>query len=190
MATDSRQPWVLAGYDLFASGGPQGLKVEVLARRVGKSKSSFYHHFADLDVFTEFLLAHHLTQARQLAELERTCQQVVPDLLNVLIDARQDLLFSRQLRIHRAVGAYRHCFEKANEAIGDGILPIWAASMGLANSHDLARMILRVALDNFFAQLTVETLSFEWLLGFVQQMQGLVRAFKHNQQREALYGSV
>ncbi|NQZ48466.1 MAG: TetR/AcrR family transcriptional regulator, partial [Erythrobacter sp.] len=64
-------PWIKAGYTLFAEEGPQGLKVEVIARRVNKSKSSFYHHFADLEVFTEFLLDHHLKQSAHLAELEK-----------------------------------------------------------------------------------------------------------------------
>lgn len=35
-------PWIIAGYDLFAKEGPKGLKIEVMASNVKKSKSSFY----------------------------------------------------------------------------------------------------------------------------------------------------
>nr|WP_245550167.1 TetR/AcrR family transcriptional regulator [Haliscomenobacter hydrossis] len=28
------------------------MKIEVLAKKVGISKSSFYHHFVDLEIFT------------------------------------------------------------------------------------------------------------------------------------------
>lgn len=56
-------PWVEAGYQLFAEHGPKGLKVEVIARHVKKSKSSFYHHFSDLEVFTEELLFFHCVLA-------------------------------------------------------------------------------------------------------------------------------
>ena len=30
------QPWILAGYELFADDGPQGLKVEVISRKVNR----------------------------------------------------------------------------------------------------------------------------------------------------------
>lgn len=39
------------------------MKVERLAKAVGKNKSSFYHFFADLEVFTDFLLKYHLAQS-------------------------------------------------------------------------------------------------------------------------------
>ena len=94
-------PWVEAGYQLFAEHGPKGLKVEVIARHVKKSKSSFYHHFSDLEVFKEELLFFHMERTKQVAELERGCKTIVPELLNVLVDAKTDLLFNRQLRIHR-----------------------------------------------------------------------------------------
>ncbi len=70
MNQDTKQPWILTGYRLFDQQGPVGLKVEVLAREVGKSKSSFYHHFADLEAFTEAMLVHHLQQSRLIAEQE------------------------------------------------------------------------------------------------------------------------
>ncbi|MFZ4399682.1 MAG: TetR/AcrR family transcriptional regulator, partial [Bacteroidales bacterium] len=40
--------WIIKGYETFAFFGENGLKVEQLAKSVGISKSSFYHHFADL----------------------------------------------------------------------------------------------------------------------------------------------
>ena len=46
-------PWLEVGYAIFSNEGPKGLKIEVLAREVGKSKSSFYHCFADLDIFID-----------------------------------------------------------------------------------------------------------------------------------------
>ena len=53
-------PLLEVGYTIFSNEGPQGLKIEALAREVGKSKSSFYHCFADLDIFIdEYNLASH-----------------------------------------------------------------------------------------------------------------------------------
>ena len=56
MTKDNKLPWILCGYNIFSKEGPKGLKIEVIARQVSKNKSSFYHHFADLEVFTEILL--------------------------------------------------------------------------------------------------------------------------------------
>ena len=66
--------WLQQGYTTFAHHGPEALKVERLARAVGKSKSSFYHHFADPEGFQESLLRHHLEKARLIAKKEAACQ--------------------------------------------------------------------------------------------------------------------
>ena len=65
--------WIQEGYKTFAYGGPQSLKIELLARKIQRNKSGFYHYFADLELFTEKLLDHHLVQAHLLAEKEAAC---------------------------------------------------------------------------------------------------------------------
>ena len=47
----SREIWVDAGLDALARDGGASLKAEVLAKRLGVSRGSFYWHFADLDAF-------------------------------------------------------------------------------------------------------------------------------------------
>ena len=89
----TKKPWILAGYEIFAYKGPIALKVEVLARIVGKNKSSFYHHFADLEVFIEILLDYHLDRAAIIAKQESECKNVVPELLLLILEVKQDLFF-------------------------------------------------------------------------------------------------
>jgi len=153
MHQDTKQPWVLMGYHLFAQHGPKGLKVEVLAQRVGKSKSSFYHHFADLEVFIEVLFMHHTERARQVAAQGARCQNVVPELVNMLLDAKEDLLFNRQLRIHHNVPAFRQCLEQACGTVGGAIDGIWADMLGLVDRSSLAQMVLALSLENFYLQI-------------------------------------
>lgn len=176
--TESAQVWLAAGYALFAAAGPHGLKVEVLARRVGKSKSSFYHHFADLECFVERLLARHHDRALVIADRERQCANVVPDLLNVLIDVKQDLLFNRQLRIHRADKNCAACFEKSSRHVVEALLPVWADMLGLSDNSGLARMVLNLSIENFYLQITDETLTYDWLLTYVDGLQVMVRGFQ------------
>ena len=176
--TESAQAWIEAGYELFAAAGPQGLKVEVMARRVGKSKSSFYHHFADLECFVELLLASHHDRALVIADRERQCTNVVPELLNVLLDVKQDLLFNRQLRIHRADKNYEACFAKSGRPVAEAILPVWADMLGLGDNSGLARMVLNLSIENFYLQITDETLTYDWLLTYVSGLKIMVREFQ------------
>ena len=68
MMTANKEIWISAGYENFALTGPSGLKIEPLAKKVGKNKSSFYHYFADLELFMEELLKYHLQQSKIIAE--------------------------------------------------------------------------------------------------------------------------
>src|SRR4051794_38203997 len=107
------QPWIEAGYEIFSLAGPEALKIERLSRMVGKSKSSFYHHFADMEIFQEKLLEWHLKCAHQIAAKGKLCKTFIPDYVNVLVEVKQDLLFNRQLRIHRHNIAFQLCFMHA-----------------------------------------------------------------------------
>jgi AcrR family transcriptional regulator len=48
--------WILAGLDTLASQGVDAVRVEILARKIGITKGSFYWHFKDrADLLTEML---------------------------------------------------------------------------------------------------------------------------------------
>ena len=106
MTKDSKQTWIQKGYEIFAISGQGGLKIEPLAKSVGKSKSSFYHHFADLELFTDYLLKHHIEQSYIIAEREKNANNIEPELVNILVEHRVDLLFNRQLRINRNIKSF------------------------------------------------------------------------------------
>ncbi|MFT6731800.1 MAG: AcrR family transcriptional regulator, partial [Glaciecola sp.] len=46
--TERRKEWIERAYALVAEDGFECLSVNSISRLVGKSKSSFYHHFGDL----------------------------------------------------------------------------------------------------------------------------------------------
>ncbi len=74
-----QQVWILAGYTNFALSGENGLKIEKLAKITGISKSSFYHHFADTELFLDQLFAFHLFQCRIIADKEKTVKKINPE---------------------------------------------------------------------------------------------------------------
>ncbi|WP_035726927.1 TetR/AcrR family transcriptional regulator [Eisenibacter elegans] len=172
---DSQLVWLQAAYQCFAAEGPAGLKVERLAKLAAKSKSSFYHHFVDTEVFLEALLDYHLVQARRIAIEAAACQRMVPDVVEMLLRARTDILFNRQLRVHRSVEAFRRCFQTAHEPIEEGFLAVWAQALGLAERPALARMMLNLTVENFYLRITPENLCQEWLLEYLGEIQVMVR---------------
>lgn len=178
MKRDNIKPWILVGYELFAGFGPSGLKIEVISKKVDKSKSSFYHHFSDLEVFTEYLLDYHMERAKNIAQLESNCTNIDPELITILIEVKQDLLFNRQLRIHRTIESYRLCFEKSNKLVGEAFIALWAKELGLVENMSLAKVLLGLALENFYLQLTEETLNYDWLSAYFGDIKRLVSGIK------------
>ncbi|WP_300515930.1 TetR/AcrR family transcriptional regulator [Aliiroseovarius sp.] len=65
--------WLQTGFDALVEQGPQGLKAEPLARRIGATKGSFYWHFRDLPDFHARLLAK--WEERTLLALAATGQE-------------------------------------------------------------------------------------------------------------------
>lgn len=173
-------PWIQAGYEIFSQEGPQGLKVEKIARMVQKNKSSFYHLFADVEVFTQALLQYHGERGVLVAEKARLCKTMVPDMLHLLLDVKQDILFNRQLRIHRNIPEFRTCFEKANEQVVEAFLSIWAEALNLGDKTYLARIILNLTVENFYLRVTAETLTYDWLTAYLSEIQFMVQEIVKN----------
>lgn len=186
MKIDTKEPWILCGYETFSKEGSKGLKIEVIARQINKNKSSFYHHFADLCIFTDVLLKYHIERAKIIALQEALCKNVVPDLLNVLLNFKTDLLFNRQLRISRTNIQFKNCFEKASKIVGESILNIWAEMLGLADNSNLAKIVLNLSIENFYLQITEETLNFEWLENYMKELKNMAKEFNKNSTRRIL----
>lgn len=170
-------PWIEAGYGIFAKEGPSGLKIERLSRLVAKSKSSFYHHFADMEVFNSFLLVYHLEQSELIAEKEMRCADM-EELIAVIVEHKIDILFNRRLRIHREVREYEDCFNRTSEIIAGAIAGVWAPFLGLEDNSYLAALVLKLSMENFFLQITEQTLETEWLRQYFHELRHTIQAFR------------
>jgi AcrR family transcriptional regulator len=177
MNDDIKLPWILAGYELFSKEGPKGLIIEKIARLVNKNKSSFYHHFADIDVFTEYLLDHQLKRAKIIGTKEKLCKNIVPDLINLFLDVKQDLFFNRQLRINRYIPEFKKCIEKTEEN-DNSFIEIWTNSLDLNKNKKVAELYLNLIIENFYLQITEETFTFDWLVMYFNDIQEMIKEFK------------
>lgn len=180
MKEDITKPWIKVGYQIFAYEGAAGLKIERLSKRIGKNKSSFYHLFTDVEIFTKHLLEYHLAQTEIIAEKEFNCSSK-KELIDILIEHKIDLLFNRQLRIHRENSNFEACFSKVNQITGKAIARIWSEIIDLKNNAYLAELIFKLSLENFFLQITDETINHDWLNNYFDELRTLIRAFKKNE---------
>ena len=79
MKLTTRRRWLKEGLALLEDAGAGALTIEALTTRLGVTKGSFYHHFANYQDFKECLLAffeeEHTLQVIQAAELAPSAQE-------------------------------------------------------------------------------------------------------------------
>ena len=171
--------WLETGYKCFAYEGPKGLKIERLSKEVGKNKSSFYHLFADLEIFTESLLEFHLSRAKNISTKESNAKNE-EELISIIIEHKTDLLFNRQLRIHRNHPEFKEYLDCIMQFSVQGLLPVWKNIISLSENSVLAQMVLHLSLENFYLQITDETLNESWLKAYFANIRKMVSLFKQS----------
>lgn len=170
-----KNPWIVSGYEIFGLEGPKGLLIERLARKVGKSKSSFYHHFSEIEIFMEELLAYHLKRAEIIRTEEKKCKRMIPDLLDLLISNKTALLFNRQLRINRERPQFQKCYEEASQASASLIIKIWSDYLGIDPTLRINQLLLELAIENFYLHITNDNLNYEWLESYIKSLKNRIK---------------
>jgi AcrR family transcriptional regulator len=177
MTGDSKEIWIKKGYEIFAVSGQSALKIEPLAKTVGKSKSSFYHHFADLELFTDHLLKHHIKQSIIIAAKEQQAKNINPELINILVEHRMDMLFNRQLRIHQNIQSFSNTLVQSNKIVGDAFVTVWARDLNLQLTQRQLEGVFTLALENFFLQINAGNLTHEWLSAYFANLKKITGYF-------------
>lgn len=178
MSNTSLEPWIQKGYELFAVSGPSGLKIEPLSKAIGISKSSFYHHFADLEIFTGYLLQYHLKQSAVIAEKEQKATTIDPELINILVEHKIDLLFNRQLRINQNIPVFSETLVQSNKLVGNAFVMTWLKDIGLNLNQKQLEGIFTLALENFYLQINWDNLNYQWLSQYFNKLKEITRSFQ------------
>lgn len=176
--TQNELIWIKAGYEVFAISGSGKLKIESLAQKVGISKSSFYHYFADMEVFTQLLMNYHLEQSKIVAEKERNAQNISPELIDVLIEHKIDLLFNRQLRFFQEKKLYKETLIKSNQIVGKEFITVWVKDLNLTLNRAQIESLFELALENFFLQINIENLNSQWLTAYFEHLKIIAKKFE------------
>jgi AcrR family transcriptional regulator len=175
--TDHKEIWIKTGYETFALSGQGGLKIEPLAKKVGISKSSFYHFFADLEIFVDELLKYHIEQSYIIAKKELNAKNINPELIDIIVEHKTDILFNRQLRINRESKIFSDVLTKSNEIVGNAFVMLWVRDLNLKLSQKQLESIFELALENFYLQINSENLNNQWLSNYFTNLKKIVQNF-------------
>ncbi|HBK70614.1 MAG TPA: TetR/AcrR family transcriptional regulator [Flavobacteriaceae bacterium] len=173
----TKELWIQKGYEIYALNGFKSLKIEQLAKNVGISKSSFYHHFADLEYFLENLINYHYQRCSILAEKEEDCQSIYPELIDILIEHKIDLLFHRQLRINRNDKTSEIALTKSNQILGNYAVMLWAKEINLELNKSQLEGLFEIATDDFYMRINKDNLHYQYLSNYFKNLSQITKQF-------------
>jgi len=114
----TKQIWIEKGYEHFALYGPKNLSINKISKTIGFSRASFYHHFGDIDIFVNELLAKHWQIIESFIHSgSEHCKQLMPDMYDLCEQYPIPLQFTLQLFHHRSTPEFNFLFIKSYEAI-------------------------------------------------------------------------
>lgn len=175
---EKRELWIKAGYEMFATKGQVGLQVEPISRIVGKNKSSFYHHFTDIEFFIDELLAFYLKQSKLMLEKESNAKNFNPDIINIFLEHKNDILFSKQLLINQQNEKFRKALLKSNEKVSDNYVILLKTDFNVNLKPKGIESFFELVSNDFFLQINEDNLNFDWLADYVINMKRLAKSLE------------
>jgi hypothetical protein len=95
-----------------------------------------------------------------------------------MVEHKTDILFNRQLRIHREQKKLLSVLEKSNEIIGNDFVLLWIKELDIKLSQKQLEGIFELALENFYLQINAKNLNHQWLSNYFDYLKKIVLSFK------------
>ena len=176
--SQKRTEWIEKSYALVAKNGFESLNVNLISRTVGKSKSSFYHHFGDLELFNMALLDYHVNQMNDFSAKIDACDNIYPGMIHIFLEHQMDIFFHKQLRIHRVEPTYKKHIEKIFQVYENAVLEQWNNQFGLNHQNQFSIKFKRFISEHFFLSITQENYTFDWLKAYLDQISDMIQQMK------------
>lgn len=175
---EKKDLWIKVGYEMFATKGHIGLQVEPISRIVGKNKSSFYHHFTDLEFFIDELLAFYLKQSKIILEKENNAKNFNPDIINIFLEHKNDILFSKQLLLNQQDKKFRKVLLISNENVSANYVLLLKTDFNVNLKPRGIESFFELVSNDFFLQINEDNLHFDWLANYVINMRRLAKSLE------------
>ena len=150
--------WIIKGYELLAVSGPDGVKVERIARMLNVNKSAFYHYFGDREIFFEQLMDHHDKIGVQFAKEVSELKSFNPGYPNLLIKYKTSVFIQMMLRKHKDVPVLYDTFIRVRNRNNKVQIPLWAKYIDIQDTK-LAEELFDFTRDKIFSQMSITDLA-------------------------------
>ena len=167
---NKKQQWLEKGYSPIAEYGLNGVSVEFLAKKLGTSKSSFYHYFGNFDYFVSELLDFHLERAAARGLEIAACESML-EVVPIFLLNQDDILFNKQLRINRDKVEFSNYSKKAYQKVEVAMLDKWSTYLNLEDHTLFAQAFLQLIADNFLLQITKQNFNQDWILEYLKSVE-------------------
>jgi len=132
---DTKHIWFATAHAEFARKGENALKIDVLAKAVGKSRSSFYHLFGDMEEFTQQLMDYDLEITERFTDEGKSATNFFPEYAEIMIRYKDMLFFNKHIFLGRTSNKkYAETWEKIASRVDNKTEVLW---MKLVNLEDL-----------------------------------------------------
>jgi AcrR family transcriptional regulator len=134
--SDGREIWLSTAHAQFARHGESTLKIDSLAQLVGKSRSSFYHLFGDMEEFFDALIVYDLQITKQFQKETKDLDAFFPDFANIMVKYKDMLFFNKQLFLGSKTNEkFNDAWEEVTKYTDNKTEELW---MKLFNLQDLS----------------------------------------------------
>lgn len=141
--------WIEMGYEYFGKLGPESLNVERLSIMVGLNRSSFYHYFGNVEIYSDYLCDHHIQRFKSIRQQIDSCNNLSPDFFHLVPNFKNELAFHRQLLIHESVARYKVCFDSAKRYTEEKIFQLWSSHNEIHGDPEKEFSLYKVIRDFF-----------------------------------------
>ena len=157
---NSKQKWLEKGYEHFALFGPENISINAISKEIDSTRSSFYHHFSDMEVFFASLLESHYQLTKQfIVEGKQNCKKLIPDLYILLEKFSLGLKFNRQLFVNRHIPSFGFMFNRVFEKVTeDFVLDLFVHQFNLQLERNDVASIWLTLTESWYARINPENL--------------------------------
>lgn len=179
MSASKIETWVKAGYKLLGTEGPEGIKIERLARILGLNKSGFYYYFKTMEAFLVHLLEYHVEIAHRVASEIGECETIDPDLLRLMLRQKFFFLVESQLLVRSGLAHAGATADEAGAIITKELILLWRRNNEGPTDAEAAEAYLNIIRHFIYARIDAANITYEFLRDLIDETKKVVEKATH-----------
>jgi AcrR family transcriptional regulator len=182
------ETWTKAGYELLATEGLAGVKIERLARILSLNKSGFYYYFGTMEGFLKHVLQYHIRMAGAVATEIARCETIDPDLLHLIIRQRTFFLVESQLLVKSSHAHADHDVDEAGKIITKELISLWRRIGDAPEEESVVYAYFNIIRHFFYARIDPDNINYTFLHGLAEETNEVLKKMpisRHVSSRDA-----